>query len=314
MGNPIDGDTTNDAAASIIRYLLFLQSTLRSLGAPSFNLLPHPSLSPGYIQLDKRALLSFGFNGTVKSALNPQYLASLFGDDVGDVEEVSLLTDGYGAVVTIGVTDLELSSPPPPSSSPPISTSRHNNDAMAMRTGVIDLLDVQNLAQRLNCSHLVGVDPGLRNVVTACSSDVPFASSPKSAAAPHPQKVKISQGWYRKMILSDAWEAVQKRFRKMDQMDPVIIYYTFFFQCMKYSHPLFSLLTDIRRNVDGIYIGRRNPDFLQASSKTLFAFLATVLPDLASKENICPTKDNGNHCKLHHRKKYWSVTKDSHVK
>ncbi|KAI3634866.1 hypothetical protein MIR68_007247 [Amoeboaphelidium protococcarum] len=140
---------------SLLLYMKYLRGETQGLDVPTFSIFPMSTDVPRYVQVDKRVLHYSGIQSlsacSVKSIINLK--KTRLRKIAVDVDEVTLLSDGYGCSIAVNVKekpwqyanvkrDLE---------------SNGKTDVFGKLYGAVYLTDAKNLAERMEGAQVYGV-------------------------------------------------------------------------------------------------------------------------------------------------------------
>ncbi|KAI3645111.1 hypothetical protein MP228_011275 [Amoeboaphelidium protococcarum] len=143
---------------SLLLYIKYLRDETKGLDVPAFSIFPMGTDVPRYVQVDKRVLHYSGIQSlsdcSVKSIINLK--KTRLRKIAVDVDEVTLLSDGYGCSIAVNVKE----KPWQYANVKRNLGSKTQSDVSGKLFGAVYLTDTQNLAERMEGDHFFDVDLG----------------------------------------------------------------------------------------------------------------------------------------------------------
>ncbi|KAJ2957000.1 hypothetical protein NQZ79_g7213 [Umbelopsis isabellina] len=226
-----------EAVAPINRYFKFLRSVGQTLDCRRFQLFPEYKMVTKHFHIDEivlghlcRKQIAKQYGVTAK-AIEPSKQRNSFHRNIP--EHISISTDGYGCRVTVGGGPRlpaepidEEDSAGEGSSGPTSRTSRKRKRKPSRKRPKNEIKDISNtskgrfrlekvtpesLSQIMVAADLIGVDPGMKSLMTAVRSDNPH------------DKVEPTSGYWKNARLTRAFESKEQDLRKRAHVNDSLV-------------------------------------------------------------------------------------------
>ncbi|KAI3642692.1 hypothetical protein MP228_012247 [Amoeboaphelidium protococcarum] len=197
---------------SLVQYMGYLRDETKGLEVPSFSIFPMGTDVPRYVQVDRRVLHYSGIQSlsdcSVKSIINLK--KTRLRKIAVDVDEVTLLSDGYGCSIAVKVKDRPWQYANVKSD----LESNRQSDVSGKLFGAVYLTDAKKLAERMEGAQVFGVDPGKKNPMVWTKDRDPVLAANRSLAQQKYRRTgHITAGHWRKLTLEKQYEAAASRIK-----------------------------------------------------------------------------------------------------
>ncbi|KAI3645781.1 hypothetical protein MP228_008709 [Amoeboaphelidium protococcarum] len=205
----------------LVQYLMYLRQTLKELGLSSFKIFPTGTDVPRHISFDNRVLAQWGFGQyhlgdqseekeehvqtqeeEKQCILKLKYLG--LQQRMANSQDVSISSDGFACSVSVSGQGGKAYA----NEAKDLERKARNTDVSQVDVGAFALENCRNLAQRLDGTRLIGIDPGKKNVlVWGDEANVEGANTQKEAKREFKDTGRISSGYWQRLALTTEFEA-----------------------------------------------------------------------------------------------------------